>query len=94
MYEIMGRLIDPPLLALAPALALVALHRATGSRACLAGAAGWLLYSLYEESVRRRIICAGECNIRVDLLLLYPLLIALSLAALFGAAARLRTWGR
>jgi len=31
--------------------------------------------------MHRRWLCSGECNIRVDLLLLYPLLILLSLAA-------------
>jgi len=27
-----------------------------------------------------RILCSGECNIRVDLLLIYPILILVSLA--------------
>jgi len=29
-----------------------------------------------------RVLCSGECNIRVDLLLIYPVLLALTLASL------------
>jgi hypothetical protein len=38
-----------------------------------------------------RILCSGECNIRVDLLLLYP---ALAVLAVFGLVAALRALGR
>jgi hypothetical protein len=44
-------------------------------------AAVWLLYALYENAIARRILCSGECNIRVDLLLLYPVLLVLSITA-------------
>lgn len=37
----------------------------------------------------RRLLCSGECNIRVDLLLLYPALLLLSLVAVVvGRRAR------
>ena len=39
----------------------------------------WILYSVYEYLMYTRVLCTGECNIRVDLLLIYPLLIVLSL---------------
>lgn len=43
--------------------------------------------------MHRRWLCSGECNIRVDLLLLYPLLILLSLAAAALAVRNiLRRW--
>ena len=29
-----------------------------------------------------RVLCGGECNIRVDLLLIYPVLLVLTLASL------------
>lgn len=29
-----------------------------------------------------RVLCSGECNIRVDLLLIYPILLTLTLASL------------
>ena len=31
--------------------------------------------------MKMRLICSGECNIRIDLLLLYPLLLLLSILA-------------
>jgi len=44
-------------------------------------AAAWLLYAAYEAAMSRRFLCSGECDIRVDLLLLYPALLLISLAA-------------
>jgi hypothetical protein len=41
----------------------------------------WLLYAAYELAMARRILCSGECNIRVDLLVVYPVLLVLSLGA-------------
>lgn len=48
----------------------------------LATGGGWLVYGLYELWVQKT--CSGECNIRVDLLLIYPLLLVLSLLTLFA----------
>ena len=50
----------------------------------LAGFA-WLGYAGYEFGMQQRWLCTGECNIRIDLLLLYPLLVLASVAALFVA---------
>lgn len=47
--------------------------------ALLAGVA-WVLYAAYEFLLYKRVLCSGECNIRVDLLLLWPLLLGVSLA--------------
>jgi hypothetical protein len=47
----------------------------------------WLLYAAYETAMRQRWLCSGECNIRVDLLLLYP---ALLLVTLIGVVSLLR----
>ena len=60
--------------------------------AAVAGAL-WLLYFLYEEGMRRRILCSGECNIRVDLLLIYPILLGVSIAAIIVARRRARKQG-
>ena len=38
----------------------------------------WAGYGLYEWLHHIRVLCSGECNIRVDLLLLYPALMLLS----------------
>jgi hypothetical protein len=52
------------------------------------GAAGvglaWAVYSAYETGMRQRWLCTGECNIRVDLLLIFPLLLLASCGALWS----------
>jgi hypothetical protein len=50
----------------------------------------WLLYALYETGMRLRWLCSGECNIRVDLLLLYPVLLVATVA---GTMSLLRGGG-
>jgi len=44
-------------------------------------AGAWLAYGGYETAMRLRWLCSRECNIRVDLLLTYPLLVLISLVA-------------
>jgi hypothetical protein len=54
------------------------------------GGVAWLLYAAYEVGMKQRWLCTGECNIRIDLLAIYPLLLlALAAAAvsLFPARA-------
>ena len=51
--------------------------RLTGS---LVAAVSWLLYAPYEYLMYLRVLCSGECNIRIDLLLFWPLLLIASLA--------------
>jgi biotin transporter BioY len=41
----------------------------------------WGLYAVYETGMQQRWLCTGECNIRVDLLLIYPILLLLSAGA-------------
>ena len=50
----------------------------------------WLVYSLYESGMYLRILCSGECNIRIDLLIIYPLLILMTLVALGHVLIRIR----
>jgi hypothetical protein len=45
-----------------------------------AASVAWLLYAPYEYLMHARVLCTGECNIRVDLLLLWPVLAVLTLA--------------
>jgi len=47
---------------------------------CIAGLL-WVAYSIYETLMYTRVLCTGECNIRIDLLMIYPLLIVVSLLA-------------
>jgi hypothetical protein len=83
--NILAIFIAAPVLALVPALMFGVVHWRRPRRALLVAAIAWAVYFLYEEGMRRRILCTGECNIRVDLLLVYPLLLAFSLAAVVRA---------
>jgi hypothetical protein len=62
----------------------------TPLRPVLVAAGAWLIYFLYEEGMQRRILCSGECNIRVDLLLIYPVLLLISAAAIWAVRRRSR----
>jgi formate hydrogenlyase subunit 3/multisubunit Na+/H+ antiporter MnhD subunit len=52
----------------------------------------WVLYAGYETGMQQRWLCTGECNIRVDLLLIFPLLLICSIGAAWslGHASRTR----
>ena len=41
----------------------------------------WAVYAAVETLNKYRILCSGECNIRIDLLIIYPGLILISVAA-------------
>lgn len=60
------------------------------SRKVLPGvvAASWAAYAVYEYLMHLRVLCSGECNIRVDLLLIYPVLLLLSIAGVVTAIRR------
>jgi hypothetical protein len=65
-------------------------------RSRFAGTVGilWVVYSLYEFGMRARILCSGDCNIRLDLVIIYPVLAVLSLGAIVVAIVRVRATGR
>jgi hypothetical protein len=73
-------LIAAPWLGLLPAAVFLASYWLTKARVALAAGAVWLVYASYEYGMLRRWLCTGECNIRVDLLLIYPALLLLSVA--------------
>ncbi|MDH4130922.1 MAG: hypothetical protein OEV95_03865 [Gemmatimonadota bacterium] len=70
-----------PWLAAVIGAVLLVLGSQRGRRIPVMAGASWLLYALYETGMRLRLLCSGECNIRVDLLLLYPLLLVGTLMA-------------
>jgi hypothetical protein len=77
-----------PWLALIPAGLFALLYATSGRWLVAATAALWLVYTVYEYSMYQRWLCAGDCNIRVDLLLLYPVLLVTSIvAAIVGGLA-------
>ena len=78
----MAYMIDQPLLGLVPVVLLLGLYLLSKSRFVLIVALLWAGYVPYEYGMKLRILCSGECNIRVDLLLIYPALAILSVVAL------------
>ena len=70
----MGIFIAWPWLALTPSALFWLLYRWSKRKLVAAVALAWSLYAAYEYAMLRRWLCSGECNIRVDLVFLYPML--------------------
>jgi hypothetical protein len=87
LLGLMAILIEYPLLAAAIGAVLVLLGQRARRRGAVRAGVVWLLYALYEFGMKQRWLCSGECNIRVDLLLIYPVLLIVLLA---GAVSLLR----
>ena len=79
-----------PLAALVPAALLGAGFFFRKRRLALIAALLWLGYAIYESLMKARVLCSGECNIRVDLLLISPLLWILTLVAIIQCLKRAR----
>ena len=71
-----------PWLALVPAGLCFALYLYSRRRLPLVTSVVWLAYCVYEYGMTLRLLCTGECNIRIDLLLIYPLLLLATAASL------------
>ncbi len=87
----MAILIQYPFLAAAIGLVFLGLGRWARRRTVTAAGLVWLLYAAYETGMQQRWLCTGECNIRVDLLLIYPLLFAVSAVAAVSLLRAART---
>ena len=74
--------VEYPLLAGAIGIVLLGLGRRAHRRVAVGAGLVWLLYGLYEIGMQQRWLCTGECNIRIDLLLIYPVLLVGLVAAL------------
>ncbi|HWI39575.1 MAG TPA: hypothetical protein VNU64_24230 [Burkholderiales bacterium] len=79
-----------PLAALVPAAVLGAAYLARRRRLALVTALLWLGYAIYESLMKARVLCSGECNIRVDLLLISPALWILTIASIVQLLRRRR----
>ena len=77
----MSLFIAYPLLAAGIGIVLIALGRWARRRVVTGAGLAWLLYSAYETGMQRRWLCSGECNIRIDLLVIYPALLVGLVAA-------------
>ncbi len=71
-----------PWLALIPAVTFLSLYPSSRRKRVAAAGLFWGAYAVYEYGMQQRWLCSGECNIRVDLLLLYPALAVISVAAM------------
>ena len=83
---VLGVFIAQPILALAPCAVFAAGYLYTRYRVVLITALAWLAYFPYERAMKLRVLCSGDCDIRVDLLLLYPILFCLSLYSIVAIA--------
>ncbi len=81
---ILGIFIAWPILALVPSTAFTVMYLHYRRLPVLLAALGWMAYFAYEQAIKMRLLCSGECNIRVDLLLFYPLLLLLSIRAVMA----------
>jgi hypothetical protein len=75
-----------PAFAIFPAFGFLLLDRLRPSLLVRSVAVAWLIYGVYEYLMLARVLCSGECNIRVDLLIIYPVLLILSVAAIIKFA--------
>ena len=83
-FRAMAVLVEFPILALAPAFLFFFIFSVSKNRLVLTTAILWLAYLLYEFGMHFRILCSGECNIRIDLLAIYPALVVTSFVALIA----------
>jgi uncharacterized membrane protein len=86
--ELLGIFVAYPWLALVVAGLLAVLWRRTRGKAAAWAALLWAGYAGYEYLMFARVLCSGECNIRVDLVLIYPLLLLVSVVAIIRGAHR------
>jgi hypothetical protein len=70
-----------PFLAAVIGALLLVLGRSRRRRTAVGVGIVWLLYFAYESGMQQRWLCTGECNIRIDLLLIYPVLLILLVPA-------------
>jgi len=79
--QAMAIFIEWPWLAFVAAAAFAVLAKISHCRTARFAAGSWLVYGIYEFGMELRILCSGECNIRIDLFLIYPFLILASVLA-------------
>src|SRR5688500_20039478 len=82
---VMAVLVEYPWIAIIIAAFCAALWLWRRRRIAGIAAAVWALYAVYEYLMKLRVMCSGECNIRIDLLLLYPALAVLTVVAVVAS---------
>jgi hypothetical protein len=82
IFQFLGSIFIPhPYIALIPTIIFGLFYLKSKNKVILATTVLWLLYAVYEELHLLRVVCSGECNFRIDLLLIYLVLIVLSIIA-------------
>jgi hypothetical protein len=92
--EILGIFVIWPFLALIPAVIFGIMFVTRRRRLALIASLMWLGYFPYEQAMKLRILCSGECNIRVDLVLIYPVLALVSALAVYAYVKSARSQTR
>lgn len=75
VFRVIGIFIEYPLLAAAIGVLLLGLGRLMHRWLAMVAGIMWLLYSLYEFAIKKRWLCTGDCDIRADVVLIYPILL-------------------
>jgi hypothetical protein len=88
IFRVMGVFIEYPLLAAAIGVLLVGLGRIMHRGLAMTAGVMWLIYSLWEFAIKKRWLCRGDCDIRADLLFIYPVLLQRNKPALLKARPR------
>ncbi len=92
LFRWMGIFAGYPWLVLIPIALFFFIGIRAKARFATATAILWMIYGMYEWMMYARILCSGDCNIRIDLVFIYPALLIMSLTALivYGPRALLR----
>ena len=90
VFRAMAVFIEHPLLAAVIGILLVTLGRVLHRGLATAAGVMWIMYSLWEFAIKQRWLCRGDCDIRADLIFIYPLLILGSVAALVALVIKPR----
>ncbi len=82
LFRWMGIFAGYPWLVLIPVALFFYIGIAARARFATAIAILWLVYGMYEWLMYARVLCRGDCDARIDLVFIYPLLLLVSLTAL------------
>lgn len=81
IYDAFAIFVKYPWLAAIPAVLFYLLFRRFRSKLVLAASILWAAYMIYEMTIWSQILCSEDCSIRVDLVLIFPLLLVISILA-------------
>ena len=93
-FGLVSVFVEIPLLAAIPGIAFLVLYRLRRRMVILITSILWLLYMFYELSIKFGLVCPEGCNIRVDLLLIFPILLFMSALAMVFYFSKRRTPSR